>query len=101
MNTGLQDAHNLAWRLAILYHQKKKEKNPSLNCEMVWRSMEKYQNERRPIAIDNARLSIRNFRRTLDVASSLGLNHFHAQFLKKMMENPPLSFLPIDIRKET
>lgn len=100
MNTGLQDAHNLAWRLAVLYHQKNENESGDFKYEHMRKSMETYERERRPVAINNAKLSIKNFTKTLDVASCLGLNHIHAKILTKIMENPPINLLPISMRKE-
>ena len=61
-NTGLQDAHNLAWKLALTHH--------GAASEGLSRS---YDAERRPVALANARLSVHNYWRGLRVAQALGL----------------------------
>ena len=90
MNTGLQDAHNIAWRLAMLLQHGEKRNaafvetleldhdnkdNMPLPCDPVVESVEesasspfvgnnilsKYDQERRPIATQNAALSVRKY----------------------------------------
>ena len=56
MNTGIQDSHNLAWKLAAVLGGRAK---PAL--------LGSYSTERRPIAVANTNLSVRNFDETLDV----------------------------------
>lgn len=57
MNTGLQDAHNLFWRL-ILYYNKS---NDAL--------FEMYEKERKSIAQQNATLSNENYQRTIRIVN--------------------------------
>ena len=61
-NTGLQDAHNLCWKIASVCH--------GSACDRLVRS---YDAERRPVALANARLSVHNYHRGLRVARALGL----------------------------
>ena len=61
-NTGLQDAHNLCWKLAAVHGG---AASPSL--------LGSYDSERRPVAVENARLSVHNYERGLRVTSALGL----------------------------
>ena len=49
MNTGLQDAHNLCWKVAAVHHG---VADPSL--------LRSYDAERRPVALTNASLSVHN-----------------------------------------
>jgi 2-polyprenyl-6-methoxyphenol hydroxylase-like FAD-dependent oxidoreductase len=63
MNTGIQDAHNLAWKLARVIHGK----SPSS-------LLDSYQEERWPVAEYNAKLSVKNWHAATAVPSSLGLN---------------------------
>ncbi|KAL3944663.1 MAG: hypothetical protein SGBAC_001271 [Bacillariaceae sp.] len=89
MNTGLQDAHNLAWRLAL--NQNKD------NLKDVGQS---YQNERQEVASRNAALSVRNYERVLDVMNSCYLNHQHPKLLIQGLEAS--SFLvPLKVRRKT
>lgn len=63
MNTGIQDAHNLAWKLAAVLG---KEARPSL--------LHSYSAERRPVALANMQLSVQNFYEALRIPKvGLGL----------------------------
>jgi len=62
MNTGLQDAHNLCWKLAAVHHGHAGEA-----------LLASYDAERRPVAHANARLAVHNYARGLRVAEALGL----------------------------
>lgn len=62
MNTGLQDAHNLCWKLAAVHHG---AAAPEL--------LRSYDAERRPVALANARLAVHNYERGLRVSEALGL----------------------------
>ena len=94
MNTGLQDAHNLAWRLAL--HLSSDDKKSDANG--LSSTLQRYQSERRPVASQNAALSVRNYNRTLEVAKACYLNADHPDLLVKVMSVPPLSFVPMDVR---
>ena len=63
MNTGVQDAHNLAWKLAAL--RPGGGGGPDL--------LASYTRERKPVAAGNARLSAENFKQVLRVPAALGL----------------------------
>lgn len=78
MNTGLQDAHNLAWKIAGRL---------DLGC---------YEKERRPVAQQNAALSVRNYERLLKVTQSAYLDKRHPDLLKYMLDFSPL---PLSVRK--
>jgi 2-polyprenyl-6-methoxyphenol hydroxylase-like FAD-dependent oxidoreductase len=95
MNTGLQDAHNLAWRLAMSLQ------NGGVSKEIDAQLLRPYESERRPIASQNAALSVRNFNRTLDIAKACYLNADHPTLLKRVLETPPISFLPLAVRQQT
>jgi hypothetical protein len=61
LNTGVQDAHNLAWKLAAV--------------EAGWAPpalLESYESERRPVAQANADVSARNAGKLLEVVQALG-----------------------------
>jgi 2,4-dichlorophenol 6-monooxygenase len=63
MNTGMQDVHNLVWKLRAV--------------EQGWASLgllDTYDVERRQVAQDNTDQSLRNALKTLDVARALGLS---------------------------
>ena len=62
MNTGLQDAHNLAWKLAaVLRHGAE----PFL--------LQSYETERKPVAWRNADRSCSNWREALKIPAALGM----------------------------
>jgi 2-polyprenyl-6-methoxyphenol hydroxylase-like FAD-dependent oxidoreductase len=88
MNTGLQDVHNLAWKLAMWRKQHQEASGAAtLSLQSVLQS---YENERRPIAQQNAALSVRNYQRLLQVTKQCYLNDEHPKLLKKLLENTPL-----------
>ncbi|RWW12353.1 hypothetical protein GW17_00023984 [Ensete ventricosum] len=71
MNTGIQDAHNLAWKISSVLSG---IASPSI--------IQTYEMERRPvklllfgfIAIYNTSLSVENFRAAMSVPAALGLD---------------------------
>ncbi|CAI0425689.1 unnamed protein product [Linum tenue] len=63
MNTGIQDAHNLAWKIAAFV----KGISPSS-------ILKTYETERRPTALINTELSVKNFRAAMAVPAAIGLN---------------------------
>ncbi|TFG96726.1 MAG: hypothetical protein E4H11_02975, partial [Myxococcales bacterium] len=65
LNSGVQDAHNLAWKLAAVL---KGEARASL--------LDTYESERRPVAQTNADQSLRNALRLFEVAAALGVSDF-------------------------
>ncbi|KAL7526198.1 hypothetical protein ACHAXR_001372 [Thalassiosira sp. AJA248-18] len=121
MNTGLQDAHNIAWRLALLLNReenndRKLEYNddglsndeehdssaslPTTATSFSNAVLAKYDQERRPIATQNAALSVRNYQRTLRIAKSCYLDAQHPQLLISMLNSPPMSLLPMEARQD-
>ncbi|XP_010248896.1 PREDICTED: uncharacterized protein LOC104591655 isoform X3 [Nelumbo nucifera] len=79
MNTGIQDAHNLAWKIACLV---KGIAPPSI--------LRTYEMERRPIAIFNTALSVQNFKAAMSVPSALGLDPTVANKEYILSERNPL-----------
>lgn len=63
MNTGIQDAHNLAWKLAAI-----------VNGIAPTRLLSTFETERKPIAIFNTKLSVQNFKAAMEVPAALGLD---------------------------
>jgi hypothetical protein len=103
MNTGLQDSHSLAWRLALSLDRRgrhHKTTTPARHSTLS-KTLETYNDERRPVAIQNAALSIRNYERTLRVAKALGLDSTHPALLKQVMTSPPIGLLPLELRQQT
>ncbi len=62
LNTGVQDAHNLAWKLAAV-----------MRGEAGPRLLDSYESERRPVAQTNAQQSLKNALQLLQVPQALGL----------------------------
>lgn len=93
MNTGLQDVHNLAWRLAWAYHADTSAEVGSKaksGLSLLPTMLEQYQNERRPVAQQNAALSVRNYKRLLEVTKACYLNESHPATLTKLLKHSPL-----------
>jgi 2,4-dichlorophenol 6-monooxygenase len=63
MNTGIQDVHNLAWKLALV---ERGAATPAL--------LDTYESERRPVAERNAAQSFVNAMRMLEAVGELGLD---------------------------
>ncbi|KAM6589571.1 hypothetical protein CsatA_012176 [Cannabis sativa] len=63
MNTGIQDSHNLAWKIASV-----------LKGIAPISMLNTYETERRPIAILNTKLSVQNFKAAMAVPAALGLD---------------------------
>ena len=69
MNTGIQDAHNLIWKLAMALRSAKGVKNKTAE-----RLLSTFEDERRPVAQMNAKLSVVNYEMTLRIPSAIGLH---------------------------
>ena len=67
MNTGIQDAHNLAWKLAIAIQNERDD--DALSSSLL----NSYANERKKIASENKKLSMSNYERVLEIPRALGL----------------------------
>lgn len=68
LNTGVQDAHNLAWKLAAVLAG---SASPAL--------LDTYEAERRPVAQYNAEQSLRNAMRLMEIPQALGCDPNPAQ----------------------
>ena len=120
MNTGVQDAHNLAWRLASVlnnntisslesvgsyYHDNQSNDGKDgltygFGNHNVHPILKTYEIERRPIASQNAALSVRNYNRTLQIAKACYLNADHPSLLTTVMSSPPMNMVPMKIRQQ-
>lgn len=87
MNTGIQDAHNLAWKLAAV-----------VNGIAPIKLLNTYESERKPIALFNTALSIQNFRAAMEVPAALGLDPTIANSVHRVI-NDVGSFLPSGIQR--
>lgn len=103
MNTGLQDAHNIAWRLALQLYRERMVRDTDSDASDTTISnsvLAKYESDRKPIATQNAALSVRNYQRTLRIAKACYLDAQHPQLLMKMLDSPPVNFLPLEARQD-
>jgi len=73
LNTGVGDAHNLAWKLASVLHA---SADPDL--------LESYQTERRPVALRNADVSLENAFKLVEVPLALGADDDPVVFAANM-----------------
>jgi 2-polyprenyl-6-methoxyphenol hydroxylase-like FAD-dependent oxidoreductase len=83
LNTGVHDAHNLAWKLG---------------WELAGRApanlLDTYEVERRPIGIANTEHSVKNFDGLMDVFAALGLPRSGARALQGMAGSRLMAALP-------
>jgi len=98
LNTGIQDAHALAWRLAHWYHQHY-QNSTTQHKEFITPMLHEYSTERRKIAQKNAALSVRNYQRILHLTKACYLNDQHPQTLIKML-NGLSSVLSLEHRQD-
>lgn len=78
MNTGIQDAHNLAWKLAAV-----------LSGKAAGQLLSSYHTERRPVAAANSALSVNNWHEALRVPQALGLDPRAAKLVNDMVSAAP------------
>lgn len=88
MNTGIQDAHNLAWKVSSLLHN---IASPSI--------IQTYEVERKPIAISNTNLSVQNFKAAMSVPTALGLDPSVANSVHRVINSSLGSVLPSSMQK--
>ncbi|CEL99696.1 unnamed protein product [Vitrella brassicaformis CCMP3155] len=87
MNLGIADAYNLAWKLShILANDKHTSGALSADSERCLRS---YEEERKTAALYNCSEAIRNFRRSLHIPNTLGLNFDLAKSVANVMQQMP------------
>lgn len=104
MNTSVQDAHNLAWKLALALKSKGlcreigerdgidgKKRSSSTGGGSAKTYLDTYEKERRPVAEANMRLSVANFHETLQVAKIMGLDYEMANSLSSMLSSDSAS----------
>ncbi|KAJ0411284.1 hypothetical protein ATCC90586_004200 [Pythium insidiosum] len=96
MNTGIQDAHNLAWKLAWALHP---ERLAAANVDRQ-QLLRSYEWERQCVAKLNTQLSLRNVERTMKVPSALNVSHNNAKLLAAMVNAAPVKYLPLPVQRE-
>jgi 2-polyprenyl-6-methoxyphenol hydroxylase-like FAD-dependent oxidoreductase len=88
LNTGVQDAHNLAWKLVAVLNGMA---SPAL--------LESYEQERRPVAMTNLEHSVRNFENMNDLNRVAGLDHSHLHRLQALQNGWLFRRLPMTWQK--
>ncbi|CAH9110198.1 unnamed protein product [Cuscuta epithymum] len=88
MNTGIQDAHNIAWKLALV-------------CKGIAPAsfLSTYEVERRQIASFNTSLSVQNFKAAMRVPAALGLDPTIANAVHQTLNNTLGSIIPSGLQK--
>eukprot|EP00890_Picochlorum_soloecismus_P004719 jgi/Picsp_1/5248/NSC_02610-R1_protein len=90
MNTGIQDAHNLAWKIAFVLK--------GICQDSI---LDTYETERKPVAIANMNLSVDNFHEALRVARVIGLDFETAQTMNSVLNGPiASSWVSESVRRE-
>ncbi len=84
MNTGIQDAHNLIWKIVTAL-----EHNNTSLSDSDKNLLASYEVERQPIARLNAKISVQNFYKTLEVSNAIGLDLTTANWLSRMLDRIP------------
>lgn len=102
MNTGMQDVHSLAWRLAWAFH--KGHLSPeNVDAGKTRSVMEAigttYEAERRPVAQANAALSVRNYNRILEITKAFYMNDQHPTLLIRVLDASSI-LMPFEVRRE-
>ena len=83
LNTGVHDAHNLAWKLAW-----------EISGRAPANLLDTYEAERRPIGIANTKHSVKNFDGLMDVFAALGLPRSGARALQALAGSRLMAALP-------
>ena len=84
LNTGVQDAHNLAWKLAAVLRD---EAGPDL--------LDTYETERRPVARINLDHSVANFDQMSDLLQVVGLSLAQQERLQAAQNSRMFTSLPV------
>lgn len=88
MNTGIQDAHNLAWKLASV-----------VNGIAPSTLLTTYETERKPIATYNTQLSVENLKAAMAVPAALGLDPTLANTVHRVISDGFGSILPSRVQR--
>ena len=116
MNTGIQDAHNLSWRLALSLQQQvavapaqpeddgtgriqgkeQRGQRGGGSVDEPWQLelLAGYERERRSVAIANAHLSVRNWRAVAGLSAALGCDPTAAAWATQAVGTVPDAVLP-------
>lgn len=107
LNTGVQDVHNLAWKLAVAAEHTASSSehvacaSQSLLSERVEDLLHSYTKERRPVALANLAVSKDNYIRGLSAPKAVGLNRDLIAFASNALDNTFASaLLPASLRAQ-
>lgn len=90
MNSGIGDAHNLAWKIAMVLEGRA---SPDL--------LDMYETERRPVIQANCDESRHNFERMSEVAEAFGIEVEDAQWVNEKLASSAMRALPGPLRAWT
>ncbi|MEM1219275.1 MAG: FAD-dependent monooxygenase [Bacteroidota bacterium] len=88
MNTGIADAHNVCWKIAAV-----------LRGKAGVRLLDTYESERRPIAAQNAKESVHNYQKILDVPAAFGLGRDGVKQLARLKASLLFQWLPLKLKE--
>lgn len=102
MNTGLQDAHNLAWKLALtIQNEQQSQEASQVDASHADATLlDSYQRERQLVAKINTQFALRNVERTMKIPTALNVSHNNAKLLARLVNSAPLKFLPLGAQRE-
>lgn len=88
LNTGVADAHNLAWKLAAV-----------IKGACPPKILETYEAERKPVAQKNCEVSVRNFHKMDDVIRAFDLDPSKMDMIARLRNNAVLKACPAFVSK--
>ncbi|MEM1416136.1 MAG: FAD-dependent monooxygenase [Myxococcota bacterium] len=88
MNTGIADAHNLAWKLAAVLDGRAGEA-----------LLDTYERERRPVAQRNCAESRHNYEKIFEVVEALGLSRRGLELMARIKASAPFRWLPARLKR--
>jgi 2-polyprenyl-6-methoxyphenol hydroxylase-like FAD-dependent oxidoreductase len=90
LNSGLQDVHNLSWKLATSL------KSDGNFCpDLLKKTLHSYESERKSISLETSRLSMVNFNKVLNVSRTIGMN---MKSMNLLLNGLRLSHAPLSLQ---
>ncbi|KAL3659548.1 hypothetical protein V7S43_015535 [Phytophthora oleae] len=100
MNTGLQDTHNLVWKLALAIQTNSEQATAASSGIDTQALLKSYGRERQLIAKTNTQFSLSNVARTMKIPRALNVSHDNAQTLAKIINSAPMQLFPLRAQRE-
>ncbi|KAG7395090.1 hypothetical protein PHYBOEH_004242 [Phytophthora boehmeriae] len=100
MNTGLQDAHNLIWKLALAIQANDENVGSTTDGVDTQTLLRSYGRERQLVAKTNTQFSLSNVARTMKIPRALNVSHDNAKTLATMINSAPMQLLPLRAQRE-